>query len=419
MFRDSNTRTTIGGGLLAVAALAGAFAILAPASAQSAVKQLISLACADHQPCLSLTNKSTGNAIAGVAQNNAGIFGRININTNKDPNNINPANGGVLGVDASTNQTDSNVGVLGTSANGSGVAGITSFDSSVSGDGQAGVEGFDLNNKAGGLNVGVYGQSYNDAAVLGLALNDSGAGIDGEGSNSGTGVFGLSNDTASDENIGVAGEANYGIGVLALSHSTAFPSGPASLMAINDGDGDPIRALNADSNPNGTINVVMRLDHAGNMTLAGTLTQNGAPVSVSSTSSGAKVLTYSAQQSVRTVEDVGEAQLIHGQAAVSLERTFASAIDRGRSYLVFITPQGDNNGLYVAQKTASGFIVREHNGASNIAFDYRIVAQPYGSPAQRLPAYSTANMVPGAAERYMMKRVLSLKRIHRVRYQQR
>jgi hypothetical protein len=55
---------------------------------------------------------------------------------------------------------------------------------------------------------------------------------------------------------------------------------------------------------------------------------------------------------------------------------------------VFITPQGFNNGLYVAQKSASGFIVREHNGVSHVAFDIHIVAQPLGSQGQRSPAGS-------------------------------
>ncbi len=399
-------------------ALGLAVMVLAPAGAQSVVQRLIALTCNDPQSCISITNTSPkGKAIVGVAQNNSGIFGRTNINTNKDPIINNPENGGVWGVDASTNLLDTNVGVLGTSANGSGVAGITTFDSSVNGYGQAGVEGFDFLNKAG-ANVGVYGQSNYNAAVLGLALKD-GVGIDGGGLNSATGVFGGSTDTVSLGGIGVVGDALHGIGGLFSSGSDALPSGPPSLSVINYGGGDPIRAYNGFSNPNGTINIVMRLDNAGDLTIAGNLQTGVTPMAVNATSLGRKVLTYAAQQSTRTVEDVGEGQLIHGQAAVSLERTFASAIDTRRPYLVFITPQGDSNGLYIAQKSASGFIVREHNGVSNIAFDYRIVAQPYGSLAQRLPQYATPNAASGAAEKYMMNRLLALKRVHRPRYQQR
>jgi hypothetical protein len=42
---------------------------------------------------------------------------------------------------------------------------------------------------------------------------------------------------------------------------------------------------------------------------------------------------------------------------------------------VFLTPNGDCKGLYVHQKTATDFEVRElGNGNSNVKFDYRITA---------------------------------------------
>ena len=105
------------------------------------------------------------------------------------------------------------------------------------------------------------------------------------------------------------------------------------------------------------------------------------------TSSGTRVATYAATQSVPTMEDVGEAQMTNGQASVSLEHTFASTIDRTRSYLVFVTPEGDCHGLYVASKTPSGFVVRElMGGRSSLAFEYRIVAHPYGDTSVRLAA---------------------------------
>ena len=85
------------------------------------------------------------------------------------------------------------------------------------------------------------------------------------------------------------------------------------------------------------------------------------------------------------MEDFGEAQLVNGQAQVSLEPAFASTIDRHRSYLVFVTPEGDCHGLYVANKSANGFAVRElMSGRSSVAFEYRIVAHPYGDGSQRL-----------------------------------
>jgi len=46
---------------------------------------------------------------------------------------------------------------------------------------------------------------------------------------------------------------------------------------------------------------------------------------------------------------------------------------------VFLTPSGDCKGLYVGQRSAGGFEVRElGGGTSSIEFDYRIVAERRG-----------------------------------------
>jgi hypothetical protein len=54
-------------------------------------------------------------------------------------------------------------------------------------------------------------------------------------------------------------------------------------------------------------------------------------------------------------------------------------------YHVFVTPNGDCKGLYVAQKSAASFVVRElGGGTSSIAFDYRIMAKRKGFEQARL-----------------------------------
>jgi len=86
------------------------------------------------------------------------------------------------------------------------------------------------------------------------------------------------------------------------------------------------------------------------------------------------------------MEDLGEGQSVDGRAYVALEPTFANVIDRRANYLVFITPEGDSQGLYITQKSAAGFAVLENRGGrSTLAFSYRIVAQPYGDAPPRLP----------------------------------
>jgi hypothetical protein len=74
-----------------------------------------------------------------------------------------------------------------------------------------------------------------------------------------------------------------------------------------------------------------------------------------------------------------------GVAEVALDPTFALAANMAPGYHVFLTPNGDCEGLYVAQKTATGFQVRElRGGKSNIAFDYRIVAKRRGYESVRM-----------------------------------
>jgi hypothetical protein len=129
----------------------------------------------------------------------------------------------------------------------------------------------------------------------------------------------------------------------------------------------------------------MELDNAGNLIITGKLTQHGNPHAVTRTAGPRDVVMYAPTATVATVEDVGEARLSAGQAYVRIDPRFGRTINRAHPYLVFLTPQGDTAGLYVIEKTSSGFTVREHGARSNIAFDYRIVAEPYGSQEARLP----------------------------------
>ena len=84
-------------------------------------------------------------------------------------------------------------------------------------------------------------------------------------------------------------------------------------------------------------------------------------------------------------EDFGVAELHSGVAEVVLDRTFALSVNTGTDYHVFLTPNGECEGLYVAAKTANGFEVRElRHGQSSISFDYRIVARRRGFERIRL-----------------------------------
>jgi len=90
-------------------------------------------------------------------------------------------------------------------------------------------------------------------------------------------------------------------------------------------------------------------------------------------------------------EDFGNEQLVNGQASVSIDTLFAATVNLSE-YQVFITPLGDCNGLYVSNKTPTGFEVHElGGGTTSIAFDYRIVAKRLGYEEVRMEVVETAN----------------------------
>jgi hypothetical protein len=98
-----------------------------------------------------------------------------------------------------------------------------------------------------------------------------------------------------------------------------------------------------------------------------------------------KVAVYAIEGPENWFEDAGSAHLSNGEAVVNLDQTFGQTINTDINYHVFLTPNGDCKGLYVTQKSATSFVVRElGGGTSNIALDYRIMAKRKGYEQIRL-----------------------------------
>ncbi len=350
--------------------------------------------CVEVRACVAIRNDGKGPGAIGTTT--------FNEDTNAEGTQL-PSRAGLIGNDISSAPLNSNAGVLGTSRNGTGVAGITTFNGAKSNNrlGQNGVAGLD-NSTTVNQNDGVAGLSYRNVGVFGASF-DSKVGIGIVGKNDGDiGVLGIS---------GAGGSGIFGFNSGSGNALNGFSTAPAdATLVVNNAGGGPV--IHAYGGAMGQTQI-LNLDNAGNLTIAGKLTQNETPAATSATSTGQRVVTYSSQQSTRTMEDVGEAQLVHGQAVVRFDAAFSSVINTARRYLVFVTPQGKTSGLYVAQKSAAGFTVRENDAASNIAFDYRIVAQPYGPTSQRLPAYAPQNdSAAAAAELRMVQRARSFRTPH-------
>ena len=76
-------------------------------------------------------------------------------------------------------------------------------------------------------------------------------------------------------------------------------------------------------------------------------------------------------------QDFGVGRLVNGVANITIDPVLAKNImvDANHPLKVFVTLEGDCNGIFVTNKSANGFTVKElQNGTSNIDFSWQIVA---------------------------------------------
>jgi len=263
-------------------------------------------------------------------------------------------------------------GVDGNSNNNNGLGGTT-FNPSNTNGGRSGVYGVDASTDGGNGNVGITGAS-----------GGAGTGVRGQ-SVSGVGVVGWSYYNAGIEGLSLGG----GPGIEGASYSEA-----AGILAFGgtSGDGSGVSLEAAQSNGS----LAFWVTNDGNAHVAGLIYTGGNCSKGCDSTRGERVVSYAAQTSFPTIEDVGEGRLAGGQARIPIDAALARAIDQG-SYVVFVTPEGESRGLYVTDKNPNGFTVAENEGGrSNVMFGYRIVAKPYGVKAARLPVTAAAKLVPHA-----------------------
>jgi len=227
-----------------------------------------------------------------------------------------------------------------------------------------------------------------------VAFSDAGTGFFGE-SNSGNGVFGSSsgNDAvvgSSGTGTGLRGESSSGYGVYGSS-----PNNYAVVGVTTSGNGVYGQVSTA---PQAGV-VGRTLDSSGNWAVFafGNLGASGTKSSVVPVDNGTRqVALYAVESPGVWFEDYGSGRLVSGVATVKIDPTYAQTVNTGVEYHVFLTPDGECEGLYVAARTATGFEVRElHQGKSNVAFDYRVIALRRGYETKRLA--DVTNATPRAA----------------------
>jgi hypothetical protein len=159
------------------------------------------------------------------------------------------------------------------------------------------------------------------------------------------------------------------------------------FVFANTAVSDTLYVENDDSNPDSVVLATLGGAFEGVciIEVSGNLTCSGAVSGVVKTSDSRQVAVYSVQSSENWIDDYGSGALVNGVATIAIEPQFAQTVTTDAGYHVFLTPNGDCEGLYVTQKGAASFEVHEAKGGkSNVQFDYRIVAHRKGFEAQRL-----------------------------------
>jgi hypothetical protein len=281
------------------------------------------------------TNTDTANAIVKRDANGAFAAGGITSTSSTV---------GVVGQSSGTNAGSDGVDGVTSSATASGVAGIN--NSGVLGSvGVYGTGGYGVYGTTSIIGaVGAFGQFGTESGV-GQGFNGISAGARFDGGTAGRiGVLGTTDDS-------VAGF---------FENSSSINQ---TLYAFNlDSGGSPFLAATA----SGSCDI----DNLGNLNCTGT---KNAVVPIDG---GKRRVALSAIESPKNwFEDFGSAQLNGGSAVVTLDPDFIQTVNTEQEYMVIPVPNGECKGLYVTNKTATSFEVRElGGGTSSIRFDYRIVA---------------------------------------------
>lgn len=198
--------------------------------------------------------------------------------------------------------------------------------------------------------AGVYGEDNNDSyGVWGVAAN-SGCGVDGDANSDFVeGVQGKAKTTDGYPVVGwyndSAGIANYAPMVWGVNSY----SGSSVMMNYFDG---VTQWKITDGGAGGSV---------------GTVVANG---------NGDKVRLICPEAPEVMFEDYGQGQLVSGKAHIDLDPTIAKnvVINEKHPLRAYIQLEGDCNGVYVTNKTATGFdVVELQHGTSNVSFQWHIV----------------------------------------------
>ncbi|MFN8526566.1 MAG: hypothetical protein U0821_25975 [Chloroflexota bacterium] len=314
-----------------------------------------------------------GNMIAGGYNDAVGTTTTL-VRWNNTPNQ------GIVGLYVQ-NHNSSSAAVVGESVGsntGPGVQGLASSGWGVHGNSTSsyGVVGGTQGSTAGVFGNGLYGV-YGVSSVL----SNAGFGVIGAAT-AGNGVYGQASGNNGTYGNGVTGLATQGNGV----YASASDGGVGVRTDSQYGHGlYATSAYGIAGHFIGTVSVI------GNFSVSGTKS------AVVPHPDGSHRKVFCLESPLSYFEDFGHATLVDGAARIRIDADFAALV-RAERYEVFLTPNGDCRGLYVAEKDADGFTVRElQGGTSTLDVSYRVVAERGDVSTRRLEAVELPEPLPPVA----------------------
>ena len=354
---------------------------------------------------LSITNTGAGSAASFTIANGADTNAALRASTNGMGSAIYGSSlqaDGVYGETHYAGQMTTTAGVRGTATGTSGAAMGVWGDASAN-PGGSGVYG--IGGQTGGLfsggTFGVFGVSYTGMGAAGVtnATHQGATGVYGNASPSTGQIIGVRGAALnSPEGTGVQGEGRqrgvaglsyepYGIGVYAYTSkeygiglsARADGTNGKGIYAFADNGGDSY-AINAQSF-NGYALIVngkfYQNDGSFEAHPSSTIWSTNKPATVK-LNDGTKVKLFAEEAAELFFNDYGESALQNGRAHVELDARFLQTvtIDPSHPMKVFVQLEGDCKGVYVTNKTVTGFdVVELQGGTSNAQFTYRVACK--------------------------------------------
>lgn len=257
----------------------------------------------------------------------------------------------------------------GSGARGAGVRGIT--------------EGTTDGTSIGSFNAGVAGDLGNvnnqwAFAVAGRTMNNNDIRVGGAlGYQANNGTFGiLGYERSNGNNVGMLSSTNIQQNVGArLSNSSNSSVGVATQGGFL---GSHIKG--------NQFGLITKGDLVGQYTDGSSISNKGYAV-VNTTKEGNKTVTYAATSTTVDVSTKGTGKLINGTAKITFDTNYSQLTSKDKPVIVTVTPMGETKGVYIAEVTNNGFIVKENgNGTSNAAFYWIAIGEKNNANELNVPS---------------------------------